>query len=206
MSDRNLQHMIADAFKEHEVIDQGGSEKCQTWLCKHPDHWCPYWFRVVWAPGFLFLGGDLGEVTTCHSSALPTINQAIGWMRDADLSYWFEKTGQQRMLDLDKTEETLRDWFASELSEIKEDGVRHEIYKRWLFDCNPTTLNIGAYKRIDHLICLHEGIESCESETLWQDFLINRNRIDDYYGSYSIPSGAQWHHAALRFWAERANQ
>lgn len=62
------------SFATHELVREGDGR----WVCANPKSWA-YWFRVVVAPGCIFLYGDIGELVL-----RPHDRDALAWLRQTD--------------------------------------------------------------------------------------------------------------------------
>src|SRR5262249_39254550 len=75
-----------------------------SWVIGKPGE-SNYRFRVTWAPGNLFLSGDLGEETWTHYHAMPELWAAIFWFGGSSYDYLVGKCTAEQVFDRDRTVE-----------------------------------------------------------------------------------------------------
>ena len=143
-----------DVCAKHQV--QPSQAECFRF--SRPDEWA-HSCGICWVPGFVFIHGDLGQLTICHYQAMPTFNDAMVWLATSEPDYLISKTDAKEVIDKNKTLAYLKDWQR----EAEEYG-------------EPTA----------EFADLIQDIERADEHEI-PALIHAANCAPDYYGSYSYP-------------------
>jgi len=205
MMDDDLKEIIDEGLARHEISP--GEVPSKTWMVSRSERHVPYWFYVTWTPGHLFLSGDLSNMSLTHYHAMPTAEEAIGWVADGNIEYLLEKSDAEKIFDHEATKENI--------IRMAEDDLEDENYSIWekIFEYID-----GHYDENNNIFIYDEAdLEDKETRNLARNCFLRDAydegewdaravyeyfSIDDYYGTFKYKEQAYWQIHALKKWAE----
>jgi len=131
----------------------------QCYRVSDPESW-NYGFYISFAPGHIFIGGDIGAMVIVHYSAAKTEENALRWLggANADLDYFLSKTTAKQVMDRAATLEMLKKDYENQSSTEQSYKSQH-----WF---------------------LYEEVMDCGSDHEVQQAIYDSRLYDDWYGSY----------------------
>jgi len=164
------------ATSGHRAESLTDGDEWGVWRFSNPETWV-YGFYVAFAPGHVFVGGDIGEMVVTHYGAAKTMQEALNWLISdrPDLDYLLGKSNKEEVIDMRATLEFVK----SERKNYVDDG-----------DPDEPTL-----RGFDQLI---EDIPATEPTEVPR-MIYDSGLFDGYawYGSMSFDSTARFQMACL---------
>jgi len=207
MMDDDLKELIDEGLARHEISPDEVPSK--TWMVSRPERRVPYWFYVTWTPGHLFLSGDLFNMSLTHYHAMPTAEEAIGWVATGSIHYLLEKSDAEKIFDPEATKE--------DIVRMADDDVENEEYAIWkkifeyvdgnfdddgdIFFIDTLSVDDEEARNRARSIFLKDDYDDGEWDVraVYEYF-----SIDDYYGTFEYKEQTYWQIHALKKWASLA--
>lgn len=124
---RYLADLKQDRYGRHQLAPAD----TKSWLVSHEGRrGGNYWYTVTWSyPGILTIGGDIGEITLTHYSAMNSWANAAAWVNGAGYDYLLGKSNLRKEYDPKDTFQFILD---SLLEDIRASTrYRYEDLRSW---------------------------------------------------------------------------